>query len=712
MQTINILDFSVANLIAAGEVVDRPASVVKELIENAIDAGAGEISVEIKRGGVGYIRVTDNGKGMSRDDAEVCILRHATSKIKDARDLDAIMTLGFRGEALAAVSSVCSLCIRTKRSQDETGTEVLCDAGRITEVNDVGTPNGTTVIVKELFANVPARRKFLKRDQSEGMACAAVVEKEAMAHPEIAFSFISDGSQRLRTAGDKKLYNAIYALLGRDFAKKLIRVDGKNEAIEVFGYIGRPDNVRANRNFQNFFINGRYVKSKTATAALEQAYSSFMESERFPVCVLNIVIHPALVDVNVHPTKLEVKFSNEKTVFDAVYLAVRNALLNDVTRPELQLGKNDVGHKAIATYNAFAPVYDRLEPEKDGQMNALGPGANGDSDQSLPAPAPAGDVPKKPYDDFSSAFDEIIRQVEEENGGKPTVTVPETPGAFRFYPGKGADEGKSVFSVGAARTNETLETRRIPTGAAESDRLPNGGLGFPFLPREGGPLSGSPDSDRSGGVRKPIAASPDDGADARSAEGFRLIGVAFGTYIFAEVGDKLLVVDKHAAHERLLFEKMKSNMTSSDKRATQLLLVPEVIRADYSEINAAIEYKEELEAAGYSFVIKENGNLIELTGLPGQVDKQTALSVFGEMLTNLSSGTGDVEVSRRNGFEKALYTASCKAAMKGNRNDGDAHVEYLISELLRLPDIRYCPHGRPVAFEIPKGSIEHKFKRS
>ncbi|MBQ9468580.1 MAG: DNA mismatch repair endonuclease MutL [Clostridia bacterium] len=711
MQTINILDFSVANLIAAGEVVDRPASVVKELIENAVDAGAKEITVEIRRGGVGYVRVTDNGKGMSRDDAEICILRHATSKIRNAEDLDAITTLGFRGEALAAISSVCQMSIVTKRAADETGTQVLCDCGRITEVGDVGTKNGTTVIVKELFANVPARRKFLKRDQSEGMACAAVVEKEAMAHPEIAFTFQSDATVRLKTTGDGKLFNAIYALLGRDFANKLIKVNGKSEAVDVFGYIGRPDNVRANRNYQNFFINGRYVKSRTATAAVEQAYSSFMESEKFPCCVLNIVIHPSLVDVNVHPTKLEVKFSNEKVIFDAVYLAVRNALLTDMTRPEMQLEKKDISHKAIETYNSFAPVYDRIDGEKSEQTAFFRRPETAEAVESRPGTGT--DAKKAPYDDLPFVFEDLVRQIERESAPSPEAG---TNGASAAP----ADTAKRASAEAGTPVSDACRIPGTPSG--------RGGFRMPTF--EGEALTFEKETQRTGaaplsedagnvGDIKDNAVSTDTqtsagGEDDRKIgeDGFKLLGVAFDTYILAQIGDKLMIIDKHAAHERLLFEKMKANMARSDARATQLLLIPETLHVGYEERNAAIAYKPELEAAGYTFTTEEFGSTVELTGIPGQVDKETALAVFEEMLSKLSSGEGDVEVSRQNGFERALYTASCKAAMKGGRNDGDEHAEYLIRELLRLPDIRYCPHGRPVAFEIPKGSIEHKFKRS
>ena len=318
MGKINQLSFAVANLIAAGEVVDRPASVVKELLENSIDAGADSITVEINRGGVSLIRVCDNGHGISKEDLPLAIKRHATSKISGAEDLDSIVTLGFRGEALAAISAVSDVKIISKTKDAPLGHLLTSMAGGEVEVCEVGCADGTTVIVENIFSNVPARRKFLKKDVTEAMAVTAVVEKIALSRPDIAFNYIIDGQRRFTTAGDGRVKNTVYAILGRDFASRLVEVNSEYEGIRIYGFVGRSDNCRANRNMQNFFINGRYVKSKTACAAIEQAYSSYIAEGKFPVCVLFIDISPMAVDVNVHPAKLEVKFSNEKAVFESV----------------------------------------------------------------------------------------------------------------------------------------------------------------------------------------------------------------------------------------------------------------------------------------------------------------------------------------------------------------------------------------------------------
>ena len=349
MGKINVLPFAVANLIAAGEVVDRPASVIKELMENSIDAGATRITVEIQNGGVTFMRVTDNGCGMSPEDLPVAIKRHATSKIREAADLDGILTLGFRGEALAAIASVSDVRILTKTADAPYASMLESHCGEVVGITEQGGSNGTSVIVENLFANVPARRKFLKKDITEAMAVAANVEKVALSHPEIAMRLIIDGNIKLDTAGDGDLKSTVYAVYGKEFASKLLEVNSEQDGIAVKGFIGRTDNFKANRNYQNFFINGRFVKSRTAMAAIEQAYTSYMPPEKFPCCVLFLTINPARVDVNVHPAKLEVKFSNEKPVFEAIYYGVRTALESNSQRPSMDLFLSGRGKK-----NAFA----------------------------------------------------------------------------------------------------------------------------------------------------------------------------------------------------------------------------------------------------------------------------------------------------------------------------------------------------------------------
>lgn len=362
---INVLDFKVANLIAAGEVVERPASAIKELIENSVDAGAKNITVEIQNGGISLMRVTDDGCGMSREDTEMCIRRHATSKIKDASDLAYIITLGFRGEALAAIASVSRLRIFSKRREDQVGTLLSSDGGRNVTVTETGCASGTTVIAEELFANVPARRKFLKKDAAETMAVTGIVEKAALAHPEIAISLICDGKLRYRTSGDGDLRSAIYAVMGRECANNLIPVRALSDGIEINGFVGTPELIRKNRHGESFFLNGRYVRNTTAQSALEAAFRTYIPSDKFPMSVLHLKIHPSLVDVNVHPAKLEVKFAEERKVFEAIYAAVRGALTHSIPRPEYgERTPDDKRQEGEAALSSFVPLPDRTERKK------------------------------------------------------------------------------------------------------------------------------------------------------------------------------------------------------------------------------------------------------------------------------------------------------------------------------------------------------------
>lgn len=683
MGIINQLDISIANLIAAGEVVDRPASVIKELMENSIDAGATEITVEIKNGGVSFMRVSDNGCGMSEDDAILCLSRHATSKIATASDLDAIMTLGFRGEALAAISSVSKLRIMTRRENSAMGTLVVSEGGVIKEVMETGCKKGTTIVVEQLFANIPARKKFLKNDRSEGMAVAAVIEKIALSVPDISIKFISDNVQKLITNGDGKLYNTVYSVFGRDFAKKIIEVDSMSEGISVKGYIGRPDNVRANRNFQNFFINSRYIKSKTASSALEQAFSSYIESEKFPCCILFIDIHPAFVDVNVHPTKLEVKFSNERAVFEAVYCAVKNAVTNDMARNEMTFERGGIPAKAYGTYNSFVPVYDRLAGKEELTQLTL----EGSSDILIKG------VDTVPYDDVS--VNDVVNSAETNNNLENFIAVKNTVETFEkpkndfnniSYPKIDTNSDTINHKKEENTVLHTADNIKIydpPVESNSKEDYKSSSEILMFKPTE------------------PVVAKPV----------YKYLGVVFNTYIIIEFEDKMIIIDKHAAHERIIFEHMQENREKSEKHM-QMLLLP--IRLEFSkeEIASCENYEDEIKNAGYDFEIDYAIGAVSLLALPGGIDESAAVDLFADILSRLSSSTGSVGISRLNYFEKSLYQASCKAAMKGGRADSEEHMRYVIETLLTNPKIRYCPHGRPVMFELAQSTIEHKFKRT
>lgn len=673
MAKIEVLDFHVANLIAAGEVVERPASCVKELLENALDAGATEITVEIKRGGISFLRVSDNGCGMAKEDLPIAIKRHATSKIRVAADLDGIMTLGFRGEALAAIASVSLLRIMTKRECDRYGSLLVSEYGKVSEIAEVGCKNGTTVIVENLFANLPARRKFLKRDASEALAVTSIVEKLAISRPDIAFKLIVDGNMKIATPGDKRLISAVYAALGKEFADRLVKVRNITDGIEVVGYISRPESVRSNRGGQNFFINGRYVRSKTATAALEQAFDSYCETGKFPFCVLFISVHPTFVDVNVHPTKLEVKFSNERAVFDAVYCAVRNTLSDSRETGEPILEPRRVTPSERGLYNAFVPIEDRLA---DTPTKEIPPQKMFDEPSIADLLPP--ELPKAP----------IVALPKEEP--KPIERPIEKPTAFETPPAQ-----KDFFSSLSNITADAVVfdvTPKTEVPAAVQEEIP--------LPKE-----------EVKAEKEIIEVKEEAKAPAVEIPAYRIIGEAFHAYIMVEVGEVTLILDKHAAHERILFEKMKKNREKSrESLSTQMLLVPLNLSLTPEERAALSEFEEDILKTGFVFAIGEEGAVI--SGIPSGLSEGEALDMMTKLCEQLAEGTGNVAVTSNVVYEKALYQASCKAAMKAGLIDTPENIKWLVETVLENPDIRYCPHGRPIAFELSRRDMEKFFKRT
>ncbi len=666
MGKINVLSFAVANLIAAGEVVDRPSSVIKELLENAIDSGADKIAVEIQNGGVTYMRVSDNGCGMIPEDLPVAIRRHATSKIKNAEDLDGILTLGFRGEALAAIASVSDMRIISKPHDAPVGAMLTARAGEIVGVSERACTDGTTVIVENLFANVPARRKFLKKDVTESMAVSAMVEKIALSKPSIGFKLIVDGKVKLETVGDGNLKNAIYSVFGRDFAAKIIETNIEIDGIKVSGYIGRPDNVRANRNYQNFFINGRYVKTKTALAAIEQAYTSYIASEKFPCCVLFIEINPATVDVNVHPAKLEVKFSNEKPVFEAIYYAVKNALEADTQRPS-------VSFKGI-TPQAHQRVSDRETPIDDGKRESL-------AKRQLQSELYVAKEPKKEEKQYVP------------KGGFEHVTAEEYLAKYlqkdvssRFEQKKPPTEiKKTEISVAPPAVSEA-QVQSKPTVTIEQAK---------------------PVVEKVAPVAPALVKEAPKTAPKKLS--WRIIGEAFNSYVIVECEDKLLIVDKHAAHERIIFEELKASMHRQGSGASQLLMLPIVVMMTSEEIETLAEYKAEIESVGFEFTTGRY--TASVTAIPEGINADAVGDMLAVMAERIKSNTGTALITRDIIFEKALYQAACKAAVKAGREYPPEYVEWIIGKIMELPDITVCPHGRPVAIELSHKKLDYQFER-
>lgn len=645
MGKINVLSFEIANLIAAGEVVERPSSVLKELIENSIDSGATEIVAEIKRGGVALIRVSDNGWGMDREDLPVALKRHATSKIKGRDDLSSIVTLGFRGEALAAIASVSELTIISKTRDAEIATMLTAEGGNIVDISEVGAADGTTVVVENLFYNVPARRKFLKKDSTEAMNVVALVEKVALSRPDISIQLLVDGEEKFKTPGNSKLLDTIYSVFGKDFASKMIKAEGEANGIKVHGYIGRSDNVKKNRNLENIFINGRYIKSQTAMVALEKAYTSYIAPECFPVCVLFIEMNPSVVDVNVHPAKLEVKFSDERMVFESVYYTVKTALEGHEYRPELTLGKKQTDRNPVSLYVAIG------EDTKGTQLSV------GSQISSL-------------YSEKRPAFN-ITESV------KPNKSFSDRPITFASGAGKGISTVRSESGTMTPKDSvELLERYRTAKEAEVQSKIQS-----------------------TTAVKRPQEEIPP----------HKIVGEAFDCYVMVEYEGALLVIDKHAAHERVIFEDLKKNQQNDGRIASQSLLLPITVILTPDEISAVNEFTDEISAVGFEYSV--NGKAADITAIPDAISAVDAEGLFVKMADELAEGRGNPSITENIRREKALYQIACKAAIKGGRLYDKSIIEWLVGKVLLLPDITVCPHGRPIAYKLTKAELDRQFER-
>ena len=645
MGRINVLDFEIANLIAAGEVVERPSSVMKELIENSIDSGATKIVAEIKKGGVALIRVSDNGSGIEKDDLPVAIKRHATSKIKSRDDLASIMTLGFRGEALAAISSVSEMTIITKTKDAASASMLTSVGGRVTDISEVGAADGTTVVVENLFCNVPARRKFLKKDATEAANVSALIEKVALSRPDISIQFLVDGEERFKTPGDGELLSSVYAVFGRDFASKLIKAEGKVGAISVWGYVGRSDNVRHNRNLENVFINGRYVKSLTAMAAIEKAYTSYIAPECFPTCVLFLEMDASVVDVNVHPAKLEVKFADEKSVFEAVYYTVKSAIENHEYRPEMELN----ARKKASLVGAFAPIGKSDEVKQTRFDVAPKDSASTKTEERIPPYAkPSFLNLNKQIPLANDKRVDLSGSIRERATQSPTTSLEILE---RYATSKPKEEPKAVVK----------EENEITTEAKES------------LPE------------------------------------YKIVGEAFDCYVIVEIGSSLLVIDKHAAHERIIFEDLKKEVARAGAVTSQTLLLPITVIPSNDSFAAISDFIDDFRLVGFDFDF--NGTACDITAIPQDVGPMDAEALFIKMADELAEGRGNPSVTDAIRREKALYQVACKAAIKGGRYYNDSIIKWIVEKVLTLPDVTVCPHGRPIAYKLTKGELDRQFDR-
>ncbi len=646
MPKINLLPKNVAELIAAGEVVERPSSVIKELVENSIDAGATIITVEIQRGGITYIRVTDNGCGIEYSDVPTAFLRHATSKIKVSDDLDAISTLGFRGEALAAVSSVARVEMLTAVKNADFGAHYRIEGGEEKEYDEIGCPEGTTIIIRDIFYNTPARMKFLKKDVSEANACAAVIDRIALSHPEVSFKFIRDGKQTLSTTGDGKVKGVVYSVLGRDFSNSLIEVNSENKGITVTGLTCKPVSCKPTRNSQFTFLNGRLVRSGTVVAAVEQAYKNSAMVGKFPGFVLYITVPFNTVDVNVHPAKTEVRFSDERVIFDAVYAAVKNALSAGDTRPEIKLKTqqfNPFEHISAKEYRQ-----QKIDTEKTIAEKVYG--------EELGLHNPKKDKP-------ISHSANVLRD----------TTKPQFLSRYSYV---GADGKKTEpLTVEEFREKVSAPTEKVETITE---------------------IAAEPVVARKEPISVDIAALEDEKPEVI------LIGEAFSTYIVAQMGDSVFMIDKHAAHERIIFNDLRQN----HKTEVQQLLTPEAVTLTSEEYDAVVNNTELLLQAG--FEIEDLGTrTVAVRALPSFLIGVNIQSLVSEMALSLMK-SGRVSVER---MDDLFHTVACKAAIKAGMNTSRLEMQSLAEKVLYSKDIMYCPHGRPVAFEIKKRELEKQFGR-
>ena len=644
MSIINVLPKQVAELIAAGEVVERPASVIKELVENSIDAGSKIVTVEIKNGGVTFMRVTDNGSGIAREDVATAFLRHATSKVKKQDDLDAIATLGFRGEALAAISSVSRVEMLTKTESEQVGTLYRAEGGSEIFVDDAGCPKGTTIIIRDLFFNTPARMKFLKKDITEGNAVAAVLDRMAMSHPEVSISFIRDGKQVFKTPGDSNLMSAIYAVEGREFASSLIEVDGEFSGVTVKGYVSKPTACKPKRNAQSVFLNGRFVRSGTVCSALEAAYKNSVMVGRYPAAVLHITVPFGAVDINVHPAKTEVRFSDERRIFDAVMFSVRNALLKGDSRPEMTMSAS---HKQIRmTADEFRQT---VIPEIE-----------------------------KDRSDVLSQYEKLIMNSKNTAVSK-SFSQPGVSGgpAYTSYNPEPKKQQKTDVVFG--NLNENFKSVSEPEEPVNE------------------PLIKAPVV-----TEKPVEPIAEKKEPETLGSNIEYIGEAFKTYIIVRRDESLYLIDKHAAHERIIFNKLKRE----DGNTPQLLLEPIRVTLGKEEYSVVLDNLELYEKCGFELDDFGDGTVI-VRSVPSVLSGEEVSSLIIEAAEALVLKK-TIEFDR---LERIFETMACRAAVKAGNISSAPELLALAKAVLEDENIMYCPHGRPVAIELKKKEIEKQFGR-
>ncbi len=755
MGRINVLDKHVAELIAAGEVVERPSSVIKELVENSIDSGATAVTVEIQNGGITMMRVTDNGSGILRDDVRNAFLRHATSKVKESNDLDSIGTLGFRGEALASIAAVAKVDLLTKADEDEVGTHYVIEGCDEVLMEDAGCPKGTTFVIRDLFYNVPARMKFLKKNVSEANAVASVIDKIALSHSEVAFTFIRDNKQTLVTSGDGNLKNCIYSVFGRDFIKGIVPVDYELNGVTVKGYVTKPQAARASRAMQNFFINGRFVKSRTAMAALEEACKGMVMVGKFPGCVLHIGLSFNAVDVNVHPAKIEVRFVNEKPIFEAVYYGVRSALIDGDTVKNFRLDPQNPAQNLVDKSVVQKPftmsqyTVEKIKnepvvrPSYKAQINATAiknytSVLENTSAESFSAES-ADDTGKSEAEQRSKAEQSFVDHygvtpVEEKRDSVLSDSVVDVSFSHSV---------KSPVRRGYVNIDITVEDEdneeETENGAAvfrteykeekpgdiynidniiDNETVTEQGLNEYNGDESSGVKSGDPENDSISGENieeDPDSFLSDDRGENKKSDTIptiiptddvkiRYIGEAFKTYIIVERNNELVMVDKHALHERIIYEKLKREQ---GKKFAQYLLEPVAVTLSKQQYSGILEKRELMLESGFE-IDDFGGSTVLVRSAPSFIDAFDIAATVEEMADHILENKKDISSE----YTDWLYhNIACRSAIKGGDLSSPEELFRLYETMEKDPNYRYCPHGRPTSIVITKYQIEKQFGR-
>lgn len=652
MGNIVLLDDLTINKIAAGEVIERPANVVKELVENSIDAGATSISVDIENGGITYIRITDNGKGIAPDDVEIAFERHATSKIRSANDLIKVSTMGFRGEALASIAAIAKVELVTKTKDNDIGTRIVVEGGKILLKEECGAPNGTTITIRELFYNTPVRYKFLKKDFTEGGYIEDAVSRISLIHPELSFRMTNNKKEIIRTSGNGDMQSVVYSIYGKDIAQNLVNVNFEYEGIKVTGVAGKPEIARSNRSNQLFYINGRYIKDKILSAATEEAYRTLIPHGKFGFCIINIEMNPELVDVNVHPAKLEVRFSEEGKVFKAVNAAIKNALLKqDITKEssvDEEEIKEDKKEEIVEEKKKTGGLFDIFRSKS----NVV-------------------DFPKK---------EEKINEVEKTTEAEEVNTLEEEGEEYL------ANDAQNVITIEVKNNNEDGEEKELVKEEIIDEET---GETIERKPQEN--------------LFENIAIVE----EKANIPEYKILGVAFKTYILLELDEDVYILDQHAAHERVLYEKVKQNFYKDGGKDIQMLLLPDILELSKRDMRTVRDNLDLFEQSG--FTLEEFGdNTIKITGVPVICFDMDTKELFMDIIDGIDFTN---RTTKQDVEEKFIATVACKAAVKANMSLEESEIRGLLDQLLLLDNPFTCPHGRPTAIRITKTEIEKKFGR-